>query len=349
MIGRFGTRLSTATMYGVTGLLHVAGWGMLLSQVRHYPAILSLGILAYGFGLRHAFDADHISAIDNVTRKILQSGKRAVSVGFFFSLGHSTVVLVAAVLLGAVAHAIASGLLQSGGEVRIIGGIIGTLVSGLFLIGIGILNLSVLRDVIRALRHRRSGEELSSKVQDGVALGGLYTRLFGRLFRFMKSPRQMYPVGILFGLGFDTATEIALLTISAGVGSRGVPVSVLLALPLIFAAGMTLMDTTEGVFMAGAYSWALTDPVRKLFYNLFVTGVSVLVALLVGGIEIMQIIGRTAGLSNGVWDAVSHIRPGVVGLSIAGLFAVAWPVGALLMRFTRAGGWNGVIEERAGE
>jgi len=349
MIGRIGTRLSTATMYGVTGLLHVAGWGMLLTQVHQFPAMLSLGILAYGFGLRHAFDADHISAIDNVTRKILQSGRRVVSVGFFFSLGHSTVVLVAAVLLGVAAHAVASSLLASGGEVRLIGGMIGTLVSGLFLIVIAILNLSVLRDVIRALRERRSGRKLPDEANDGIAPGGLYTRLFGGLFRFMKSPRQMYPVGILFGLGFDTATEIALLTISAGVGSRGVPVSVLLALPLIFASGMTLMDTTEGLFMSGAYTWALTDPIRKLFYNLFVTGTSVLVALLIGGVELIQIVGRTAGLSNGLWDAVNQIRPGVVGLSIAGLFAVAWAVGALLLRLTRTGGWNGTIEERAGE
>src|SRR6266480_7501206 len=285
-----GERGRLAGFFGSVALLHIAGWGLLLVYAASHPAFLALGGLAYTFGLRHAFDADHISAIDNTTRKLLQSGKKPVGVGFFFSLGHSTVVLLIAVALGLAVKSIVQGVVGSNGELRDIGGAVGTLVSGTFLVVIGIVNLAVLLDIVRVYRRMRRGEYDRDSLETELIAGGLMTRIFGRLFRVIEHSWQMYPIGFLFGLGFDTASEVALLAISAGAASQGLPFTTVLALPIIFAAGMSLMDTTDGAFMAKAYSWAFSNPVRKLFYNMTMTGLSVFVALFVGLVELTQIL-----------------------------------------------------------
>jgi high-affinity nickel-transport protein len=298
-------------------LLIAFGW--------HDPALLALGGLAYTFGLRHAFDADHISAIDNTTRKLLQERKQPVGVGFFFSLGHSTVVLLIAAALGLAAKWIVEGVVGGGGDLRSIGGAVGTLISGTFLVLIGILNLVILLDIIRVYRRMRGGEFDRQGLEHELMSGGLMTRLFGRLFRVISHSWQMYPIGFLFGLGFDTASEVALLAISAGAAAKGIPFLAVLALPLIFAAGMSLMDTADGAFMSKAYSWAFASPIRKVFYNLTVTSLSVFVALFVGVVELAQILIRIMGLHGGAFDAIAGFDfIGVAGFVIVAAFMIAW-------------------------
>jgi len=241
-------------LFGSVALLHVIGWGMMLLLVApRYPVMLGLGGLAYAFGLRHAFDADHISAIDNTTRKLLQEGKKPLGVGFFFSLGHSTVVLLIAVALGFATQFVVSNLISANGELKSVGGLIGTGVSGVFLLLIGILNLIILLDIVRLFRRMRAGEYDRPSLEQELVAGGLLTRLFGRLFRLITHSWQMYLVGFLFGLGFDTASEISFLAISAGAAAQHIPIYALISLPLIFAAGMSLMDTADGAFIV---TWA---------------------------------------------------------------------------------------------
>src|SRR5436190_11150379 len=320
-----GERGRLAGFFGSVALLHIAGWGLLLVYAASHPAFLALGGLAYTFGLRHAFDADHISAIDNTTRKLLQSGKRPIGVGFFFSLGHSTVVLVVAIALGLAVKWIVQGVVGNTGELRSIGGAVGTSVSGAFLILIGILNLLVLIDLIRVYRRMRSGEYDRSGLEHELVAGGVMTRIFGRLFRVIDHSWQMYPIGFLFGLGFDTASEIALLAISAGAAAQGLPFTAVISLPLIFAAGMSLMDTTDGAFMSKAYSWAFASPIRKVFYKLTVTSLSVFVALFVGVVELAQILIDLLGLRGGVFDAVAGFDfISSAGYVIVAAFVVAW-------------------------
>ena len=310
-----GERRRLAGFFGSVGLLHIAGWGLLLVYSASHPEFLALGGLAYTFGLRHAFDADHISAIDNTTRKLLQSGKKPVGVGFFFSLGHSTVVLLIAVALGLAVKSLVQGVVVGNGELRNVGGAVGTLVSGGFLVLIGVLNLVILIDIVRVYRKMRRGEYDRESLDRELMTGGVMTKLFGRLFRVIEHSWQMYPIGFLFGLGFDTASEVALLAISAGAAAQGLPFTAVISLPLIFAAGMSLMDTTDGAFMSKAYSWAFASPIRKVFYNLTVTSLSVFVALLVGLVELAQILIDTiAG-----FDFISS-----AGYVIVAAFVVAW-------------------------
>src|SRR5580765_4576256 len=299
-----GERGRLAAFFGGVGVLHVAGWGLLLVYGAGHPTILALGGLAYTFGLRHAFDADHISAIDNTTRKLLQDGRKPVGVGFFFSLGHSTVVFLIAVALGLTVKWIVDGVVSDGGQLRSIGGLVGSLVSGGFLVAIGLMNLVILLDIIRVYRRMKGGEYDRDSLEHELTAGGLMTRIFGRLFRVIDHSWQMYPIGFLFGLGFDTASEVAFLAISAGAAANGLPVTVIIALPLIFAAGMSLMDTADGAFMAKAYSWAFASPIRKVFYNLTMTSLSVFVALFVGGVELLQILVRGLDLKGGAYDAI---------------------------------------------
>src|SRR5258708_842197 len=280
-----------AGFFGSAGVLHLAGWGLLLAYGASHLGFIWLGGVAYMLGLRHAFDADHISAIDNTTRKLLQSGQKPLGVGFFFSLGHSTVVFLIAVALGLAVRWVVEGVVADSGQLRSIGGAAGTLVSGGFLVLIGILNLLVLLDIIRIYRGMRRGDYDRQALEDGLTAGGLMTRLFGRLFRIIEHSWQMYPVGFLFGLGFDTASEVAFLAI--------------LSLPLIFAAGMSLMDTMDGAFMAKAYTWAFASPIRKVFYNMTITSLSVFVALFVGVIELAQILIHVLGLHGGVYGALA--------------------------------------------
>src|SRR2546421_1550457 len=320
-----GERHRLAGFFGSVGLLPLVGWGLLLMYGVSHPAFLGLGGLAYTFGLRHAFDADHIAAIDNTTRKLLQSGRKPVGVGFFFSLGHSTVVLLIAVALGLAVKSIVQGVVGSNGELRDIGGAVGTLVSGTFLVVIGIVNLAVLLDIVRVYRRMRRGEYDRESLETELIAGGLMTRVFGRPFRVIEPSGQMYPIGFLFGLGFDTASEVALLAISAGAAAQGLPFTAVISLPLIFAAGMSLMDTTDGAFMSKAYSWAFASPIRKVFYNLTVTSLSVFVALFVGLVELAQILIQLLGLHGVAFDAIARVDfISSAGYVIVAAFVVAW-------------------------
>jgi nickel/cobalt transporter (NiCoT) family protein len=337
-----GERRRLGGLYAAVLLLHVLGWGLLVVYGLGHPAFLGLGGLAYTFGLRHAFDADHISAIDNTTRKLLQERKKPVAVGFFFSLGHSTVVFLIAVLLGFAVRSVVQSVVGGSGQLKDVGGLLGTSVSGVFLVVIGLLNLAILLDILRVYRRMRRGVYDQGALQQELVSGGLMTRIFGRLFRVVSHSWQMYPMGFLFGLGFDTASEVALLAISAGAAANGVPFLAVLSLPLIFAAGMSLMDTTDGAFMSKAYSWAFSNPIRKVFYNLTVTSLSVFVALLVGLVEVSQILIQALNLQGSVFGFLAHLDFGVLGFVIVAAFAVTWVVAFAVFKVRR-------VEERWSE
>jgi len=331
-----GERRRLAGFFGGVGLLHVAGWGLLFAAAAGQPTILALGGLAYTFGLRHAFDADHISAIDNTTRKLLQDGRKPVGVGFFFSLGHSTVVFIIAAALGLAVKWIVDGVAGNGGQLRSVGGMLGTVVSGGFLVLIGVLNLVILLDIVRVYRRLKAGGYDDKSLELDLTAGGVMSRIFGRLFRVIRHSWQMYPIGFLFGLGFDTASEVAILAISAGAAAKGLPFVAVIALPLIFAAGMSLMDTADGAFMAKAYSWAFTSPIRKVFYNLTMTSLSVFVALFIGGMELMQALIRAFGLKGGMFGAIAGFDlVGRAGYLIVAAFVLAWAAALLIYKARR--------------
>lgn len=319
-----GARTKIVALYSAVAAIHGVGWGLLLSQVGRYPSLLGLGLLAYSFGLRHAFDADHISAIDNSARKLLHDGKRPVSVGLFFSLGHSTVVLIIALAVGVAAKRMTAVLAAGDGALDRVGGLLGTAISGLFLLIIGVLNLIVLLDMAARYRAVNRGERGGAAIEESMVSGGLLSRVFRRLFRLITASWHLYPVGFLFGLGFDTASEVGLLAISAGAATQGLNFGAILALPLLFAAGMSLLDTTDGAVMTRAYSWAFADPSKRIFYNLSVTALSVFVALSIGLVEILQIVARTERLAGGFWTAVGRIDIGRMGYLIVILFLAAW-------------------------
>jgi high-affinity nickel-transport protein len=273
------------------------------------------------FGLRHAFDADHIAAVDDTVRYMLQKGKRPLGVGFFFSLGHSTVVLALAVAIAFATTAVRSELPQ----LKSVGAVLGAGVSGTFLWIIGVLNLLVLLDILKVWRKARSGTHSHAHLDLLLKKRGLLNRLFGgRLQQMMNHSWQMYPLGLLFGLGFDTASEVGLLAMTAGAAAGNLPVPAILCLPVLFAAGMTLMDTTDGVLMCKAYDWAFLNPLRKIFYNLTTTGLSVAVALLVGSIELLQVVISMLGLRGSFFDAIAALDFGILGYLIVGLFLAAW-------------------------
>ena len=306
-------------------------WLWALLALSDYPLLLGTALLAYSFGLRHAVDADHIAAIDNVTRKLMQGGQRPLAVGLFFSLGHSTVVVALSLLLAATTTA----LQQRFGDLRMLGGLIGTGVSALFLFAIAAANMVALGAVWRAFRGVRRGgrpDEIDSAA--ALAGGGLLSRLFGRLFALIGASWQMYPLGLLFGLGFDTATEVGLLGISALGASHGLSPWTIMVFPALFSAGMALVDTADGILMLGAYDWAFVKPIRKLYYNLTVTSVSVLVALLVGGIETLGLIADRLGLDGPAWRALAVVNDhfGLFGGGIVGVFALAWLVSLAIYR-----------------
>jgi high-affinity nickel-transport protein len=329
-------------LYLVVALLHIVGWGTLVFIVApRYPVALGIGVgfTAYLFGLRHAFDADHISAIDNTTRKLMADGKRPLGVGFFFSLGHSTVVLGLTLALAFAAQQVAAQVTGDNSALRTYGGLVGTTVSGVFLYLIAILNLIILLDVVRIFRQMRGGSYDEERLEAQLDSRGFMNRFFGRLSRAVNSSWQMYPIGFLFGLGFDTASEVALLALAAGAASTGLPFYVVICLPLIFAAGMSLMDTADGAFMSKAYSWAFSNPVRKIYYNITVTGLSVLVALLIGTVELLSILQDRLGLAGPFWDFIGSLDLGMVGYLIVGLFVLTWVVAYAIWRLGR-------IEER---
>jgi high-affinity nickel-transport protein len=321
-------------IYTILLAFNVAAWLWALVAFRHFPLLLGTAFLAYSFGLRHAVDADHIAAIDNVTRKLMQEGKRPVSVGFLFSLGHSTIVVIGSVAIAATAL-----LLQYRVEsFRSIGGVIGTLVSTLFLFGIAAANLVVLRSIYAVFTRVRSGgayveEDLDLLLADR----GFLSRLFRPMFALITRSWHMYPLGVLFGLGFDTATEIGLLGISAAEASKGLSLWSIMVFPALFAAGMSLIDTTDNILMLGAYGWAFVKPIRKLYYNLTITFVSVVVALVVGGIEALGLLAGQFRLGGMFWDAVRKLNEnfGTLGYFIIGLFALSWIVSIAFYRWRR--------------
>jgi high-affinity nickel-transport protein len=319
-------------LYGFIGLLHLIGWGTYLHYAGRYPQLVGLGFVAYMFGLRHAFDADHIAAVDDTVRFMLQKGKKPLAVGFFFSLGHSTVVLALAVGIALAATAVKAGLPQ----LRDMGAIIGASVSGTFLWIIGVLNLLVLLDILKIWQKAKSGTHSHAHLEALLQKRGLLNRLFGgRLQKLMSHSWQMYPLGLLFGLGFDTASEVGLLAMTAGASAGDLPVPAVLCLPVLFAAGMTVMDTTDGVLMSKAYNWAFINPLRKIFYNITTTGLSVAVALLVGSIELLQVFIGMLGLHGRLFDFIAGLDFGVLGYIIVGMFLLAWAVSVSLWKFGR--------------
>lgn len=327
----FGFRGRIVAIYAVLIIANLASWIWAFTAFAHQPVLIGTAVLAYSLGLRHAIDADHIAAIDNVTRKLMQEGKRPVAVGFFFALGHSTVVVVASLAVALTANALSDQLVSY----REIGGIIGTSASALFLFIIAVANLIVLRGVYRAFRSAERGEHMTEDEIDALLhQRGWLARLFRPLFRFVSQSWQLYPIGLLFALGFETASEISLFGLSAQ-ASNAVSSWSLLIFPALFAAGMTLVDTTDGVLMLGAYGWAYRNPMRKLFYNLTITSVSVLVALVVGGIETLGLVGSRFQLQGAFWDAISGLNEnfGALGYGIVALFVVSWGLSFLIYRF----------------
>jgi high-affinity nickel-transport protein len=335
-----GLRFKIIGVYSLLLGVNVVLWGAVLLTSLTYPVFLALAAAAYTLGLRHAFDADHIAAIDNVTRKLMQERKKPVTVGLFFSLGHSTVVFVIAVLVGLGASFIRSGISDKSSAFETTAGLIGTAVSAFFLFAMAIINIILLVQIVRAFRQVTRGGAYSEEEIDGyLSKRGLFARVFRGLFKTIDTSWKMYPVGFLFGLGFDTATEIGLFVLAGTIGTYNVPPYTALLLPLLFTAGMTLMDTTDGVTMLGAYGWAFVKPIRKLFYNMTITLISVLVALIIGGIETLGIIGGVLNLSGSVWDFVGNITSGGnfgwVGVGIVTIFILSWVISTVIYRVNR--------------
>jgi high-affinity nickel-transport protein len=327
-------RGKAAGIYGFLAVVNIALWGLALTIFRHYPVLLGTCFLAYSFGLRHAVDADHIAAIDNVTRKLMQQGKRPVGVGLFFSLGHSTIVfgLSAAVAITAVA------IKDRFDSIENFGNIAGTLISALFLLAVAIMNIVILMALYRTFKKVRAGgvyddEDLNLL----LAKRGFFGRLFRGLFRLIDHGWQMYPVGVLFGLGFDTATEIGVLGISAAEASKGLPIWSIMMFPALFTAGMALIDTTDSILMLGAYGWAFARPLRKLYYNITITSVSVLVALIVGGLETLGLVQGELHLSGPFWHPIAALNDnfGVLGYVMIGIFIVSWIVSVMVYKLKR--------------
>ena len=319
-------------IYVVLALFNAGAWVWAVVAFHAQPLLLSTGMLAYGFGLRHAVDADHIAAIDNVTRKLMQEGKRPVSVGFFFALGHSSVVLLVAAAVAATAAATQGRFLAWRG----VGGIVSTGASATFLFLVAAMNILILRGVWHAFRRVRSGRGYDERDLDVLLSGrGLLARMFRPVFRVVSQSWHMFPVGFLFGLGFDTATEVSLLGISAAEAGRGVSVWAVMVFPVLFAAGMSLVDTTDGVLMLGAYEWAFVRPVRKLYYNLTITLVSVVVAILIGGVETLGLLIDQLDLTGPVWDAVGRLSHDFnqLGFIIIGVFVASWLLSMLIYRW----------------
>src|SRR5215813_8668696 len=321
--------------------LHVVGWGLLTMAVvgQHHQVSagkafgVGTGVLAYTLGIRHAFDADHIAAIDNTTRKLVGDGKRPLSVGFFFSLGHSTIVFALAVLLNFGIRALNSAVKDDSSALHTYTGIIGTSVSGTFLYLIAALNAVVLYSIIKVFREMRTGTYSDKELERQLDSRGLINRIFGGYARRIDTPWKMYPVGVLFGLGFDTATEVALLVLAGTAVVGGLPFYAVLSLPILFAAGMCLFDTADGCFMNFAYDWAFARPVRKVYYNLTITGLSVFVAFFIGTVEILSLIGQEYRLGGGFWTFMGDFDINKAGFVVVGVFVVTWAVALAVWHF----------------
>ena len=342
-----GQRLTVMMMIAVVAGLHVAGFLTLIALVapHHYRLgtegafTVGIGVTAYTLGMRHAFDADHISAIDNTTRKLMAEGKRPLSVGFWFSLGHSTIVFALALLLSIGVRSLAGPVADGGSSLHRVTGLVGTLVSGSFLYVIAALNLVILVGIVRVFREMRTGGYDEAGLEAHLRNRGLMSRFLGGVTRRVRQPRQMYPVGVLFGLGFDTATEVALLVLAGGAAGAGLPWYAILCLPILFAAGMSLLDSIDGSFMSFAYGWAFSRPVRTVFYNITITGLSVAVALIIGTIELGGLLASELNLSGAFWSWFENININLLGFIIVGLFVATWAIAVTIWRVGR-------IEER---
>jgi high-affinity nickel-transport protein len=339
-------RRSLWGMFGFVVVLHLAGFGILFGLVvpHHYKLgttgfyDVGVGVLAYTFGLRHAFDADHIAAVDNTTRKLIAdptSERKPLSVGFWFSLGHSSIVFMLAFLLSAGVKALVHPVENGNSALHSVTGLIGTSVSGVFLWVLGIVNLVVLLGIVRVFREMRSGRFDEAELEEHLNKRGFMNRFLNGLTKSVRKPWHIYPVGLLFGLGFDTATEVGLLVLAGGAAAFALPFYSILVLPILFAAGMCLMDTIDGVFMNAAYGWAFAKPVRKVFYNITITSLSVAVALIIGTIELVSVLADQAHITSGPLASIANIPLDYAGYGIVALFAVAWLVALGIWRFGR--------------
>ncbi len=340
------SRLSPPEWTRVSGMaativaLNVVGWGLLIAATRHHLQLsrndifgIGTGVLAFTLGMRHAFDADHIAAIDNTTRKLMAEGKRPLSVGFFFSLGHSTIVFVMAVLLGFGIRALGDQVKNGSSSLHRITTIFGTGVSGLFLYLIAALNIVVLVSIVRIFLDMRRGRFSHEELERQLNQRGLMNRFFGPLSRRIDTPAKMYPIGMLFGLGFDTASEVALLVLSGTAVASGLPFYAILSLPILFAAGMSMFDTADGCFMNFAYGWAFSRPIRKVYYNITITGLSITVALVIGTIELLGLLATELNLHGRFWVAMANFDINKAGFFLVGTFVVTWVVALLIWRF----------------
>jgi high-affinity nickel-transport protein len=334
-----------ARMSGMTGAvvaLHVAGFAMLAAAAGGHYHInktelfgFGTGILAYTLGMRHAFDADHIAAIDNTTRKLVNDGKRPLSVGFFFSLGHSSVVFVLALLLNFGIRALDEQVKNSASQLQHTTNVIGTLVSGFFLFLIAAMNVIILAGILRVFREMRAGRFDDAELERQLSNRGLMNRFLGPLARRIDTPWKMYPIGFLFGLGFDTATEVALLVLAGTAVVSGLPFYAVLSLPILFAAGMSLFDTADGCFMNFAYDWAFARPVRKVYYNITITGLSVFVAVFIGAVEVLGLLGQEGSLTGPGWSWLENFNINTAGFIIVGVFVLTWAIALAAWRFGR--------------
>jgi len=338
-------RRSLARTLGFVLLLHLIGWGLLVLVVapRHYDVGggvlgVGLGLTAYTLGMRHAFDADHIAAIDNTTRKLIADGQRPVSVGFWFSLGHSSVVFVMVMGIALGVRALARGVEDDDSALLRAAGVWGPSVSGVFLLTVGLLNLVALVGIVKVIAAMRRGHFDEAELERRLQARGVLNRVLGRVNRAVRKPWHMYPIGFLFGLGFDTVTEIGLLVLAGGAAAASLPWWAVITLPVLFAAGMSLLDTLDGAFMNLAYGWALTRPVRKTYYNLVVTALSVVVAMIIGATTLGAMLGEQVG---GPWRVFTRVDLEYVGYAIVLLFVLAWGVSTAVWRIGR-------VEERWG-
>ncbi len=351
MLTRSGLRAAFTTqewrsiggMTAVVLLLHVVGWGVLVLAVapREYQlgstGVLGagVGLTAYLLGVRHAFDADHIASIDNTTRKLVGEGQPSVSTGFWFSLGHSSVVFAASLLLVIGIRSVTGVFQDEGSEIGELLGLVGTLVAGTFLLLIGLLNLVAVVGIVRVFRRMRTGEYDEAELERQLNNRGFLSRLLGRVTKRVSKPWHLYPVGLLMGLGFDTATQVALLVLAAGSAAFVLPWYAILVLPVLFAAGMSLFDTADGVFMSRAYGWAFLKPIRKVFYNLTVTVLSVTVAIVLGGLLLIGLVVERLHVEAAPLLWIASLDLGYVGFGIVGLFLLTWAVAAAVWRFGR--------------
>jgi high-affinity nickel-transport protein len=332
--GSTASRARIVSLYALLLAINCLAWTWAVIALSGRPTLLGTAFLAYVLGLRHAVDADHIATIDNVVRKLMQDGKRPLAVGLFFSLGHSLSIALAVAGIAAAAFAL-QGRFQ---EFRVLGSIIGTGASAFFLLTIAVINLVILRSVWRSFQRARRGEHVGDHELNLLLSGrGFLARILRPLFRMVTASWQMFAIGLLFGLGFDTATEISLFTVAAGQASGGLNFSTVMIFPALFTAGMTLVDTTDSILMVGAYGWAFLNPIRKIWYNLTITAISVVVALMIGGIEALGLVADKLGLEGTFWGAIASLNESLAkfGYLVVGVFLVSWALSFVLYRWQR--------------